>query len=52
MFSQAIDIPYNVTRKWFDRNRIPAEYWVRVVNACHEIDAPVTFKLLAELIAK
>lgn len=49
-FARAVGVPYNITRKWMERDRIPAEYWVRVVKACHEIDAPVTFKLLAELI--
>lgn len=48
--SKAINVPYNVTRKWSDRNSIPPEYWVSVVNACHDIDAPVTYKGLAECV--
>jgi len=51
-FARAINIDYNRARQWHSRNRIPAEYWVLVVNAAHEMDAPVTYRLLAELVAK
>ena len=51
-FSRAIGVSSNVTRKWSDRKRIPPEYWVAVVEAAHQADLPITFRLLAELIHK
>ena len=50
-FCAAVGVPYNIGRQWYKRSRIPADYWVAVVNACHEIDAPVTYRVLAECIA-
>jgi hypothetical protein len=49
-FSDAIGVSSNVTRKWIYRDRIPAEYWVQVVQAAHQADLPITYRLLAELI--
>jgi len=50
-FRNEIKIDYSKANKWYNRNSIPAPYWVRVVNAadCHGF--PVTYQLLAELIA-
>lgn len=51
-FARAVGIPYNITRKWYDRNRIPSHYWVRVIDACVQAEIDMSYKHLAEMIAK
>lgn len=48
-FARVIDVNQEIVRKWAERDKIPSAYWSRVVRACHEIDAPVTYKQLAEM---
>jgi hypothetical protein len=50
--ARELGVKYGVLKQWYHRGRIPADYWVKIVNAAHEIDQPVTYKLLAELIQK
>ena len=48
-FARVIGVSDEVARKWALRDKIPSAYWVRVVNACHEIDQALTYKQLAEM---
>jgi hypothetical protein len=46
-------VSYCRARQWYDRNRIPAEYWIDLVESAENISAArITYKNLAELIRK
>ena len=50
VFGREINQPYSKVIKWYLRERIPAEYWLRIVTAAHVHDFPITVKMMAELI--
>lgn len=52
VFSDEMNEDYQSCYKWFQRNYIPAAYWVRLVAAAHNRDFPITYKLLAETCQK
>lgn len=51
-FARLIDVKYLTVSKWKTRNFIPPQYWPRLVSMAHDMDLPITFRLLAELEAK
>ena len=52
VLSQDIGEKYGTINMWRVRNRIPADQWVRLVKAAQERDIPLTYKMLAEEVAK
>jgi len=52
VLSQDIGEKYGTINMWRVRNRIPADQWVRLVKAAQERDIPLTYKMLAEAVAK
>jgi len=44
--------PYSTVNNWMARNRVPMEYWVRLVDAAACRDIPLTYGQLAKGVAK
>ena len=45
-----LEFNYIAVYKWHERNMIPPEWWCLLVDAAHNRDLEVTFKLLAETV--
>jgi hypothetical protein len=50
--AEEINVKYNTLMRWKYRNSIPSEYWTDIVRVAKEEDLPVTYRLLAETVAK
>jgi hypothetical protein len=42
-------IPAGTVAAWKHRDAIPSGHWLRVVEAAHEADLPITLRLLASI---
>jgi hypothetical protein len=50
--ASAIGVKVEAVRKWRQRDSIPSEYWLRIVESAKSTDKPITADDLARLAAR
>ena len=49
-FARALNVGYETVRKWEERNKIPARYWLTLIEYGKQRGVYLTTELLAEII--